>query len=502
MTDSHGHKVCGTPSSFTNSVSFYGANTDLPVFQSINSNAEAYFGGLDIAGITSSPTHTTTETDTFSWTDPPSTEIATLTLTSYSTYYVNSLGKPIPPGVTPTGVIISLTTPFIYQPTRGAKGEDDEGQHCLQSSGTENYGYVPQTLLDFLVSNEQYSSQYPGLSSCLPGGPSIIQITSCESILPSVQYAGGDLTSSTVVIVTPPAAPKTQHQGTPSVPPATSPPNSPPASTAGPPPANPTPIPSSNSPPNSSPNRPQSSPPNPLSSNPAQPPASNSPAPPPSTPSLGSIINSIIGGQPANTPSPQNSSPVVIPNPTTIPLNQAPPGLTGLTTTVSGQPYIIVSSATTLPVQPTAQTYSTTLISGTPYILIPGPTNIPLTVAPSGLTGITSMISGTLVLVVPSSTSVLALPPLPGSMTVIGGTTELVITGPATIPVVSGVQLTGSTTVISGTTMVVVSGTQTATMTGAGVLPSYVQVSEATKRRDLRAWGVIGVVLGFLLSLR
>lgn len=195
VTDSHGHKVCGTPSSFTNSASFYGANTDLPVFANINSNAEAYFGGYNIAGTTESGTFTTTITDTFSWTDPPSTETATLTETSYATYYVNSFGNPIPAQVTPTGVTISLDTPFIYQPARGAKGESDEGQHCLQSSGTENYGYVPQTLLDFLISNEQYSSQYSGLSSCLPGGPSIIQVTDCESVLPSVQYAGGDLTS-------------------------------------------------------------------------------------------------------------------------------------------------------------------------------------------------------------------------------------------------------------------------------------------------------------------
>jgi hypothetical protein len=501
VTDGDGHKVCGTSSAFTNSVSFYGGNTDLLTFTSMNSNAQAYFGGLNIAGLTKSATYTTTITDTIPYSDY--TDTGTWTWSSYSTYYVNSLGQPIPPQVPPTGVTISLTTPFIYQPERGAKGEDDEGQHCLQNTGTENYGYIPQTLLDFLIQNEQYSAQYPGLSSCLPGGPSIIQITSCNSVLPTVQYAGGDLTSSTVVIVTPPGAAKSQQQGPPDVPVTSNSPN-PPASTP--------PIPLPNPPQSNAPNPPQSTPAqspasNPPASNPPannptnNPPANNPPAS--STTSLGAIINSIMGGQPPNTPAPQVPSPIIIPNPTTIPLNQAPPGLTGSTTVIGGSSFVVVPSATTILGQPSAPTYSTTLILGTPYILIPGPTNIPLSLAPSGLTGITSMISGTVFLLVPSSTSVPG-PTLPGSMTVIGGTTELVISGPTTVPINPGLQLTGSTTVISGTTMVIISGTQTVPVeTGASVLPSYVQISGGFESRRLNVWiALMSVGLGVLLGLR
>jgi hypothetical protein len=75
-----------------------------------------------------------------------------------------------------TPVIISLTTPFIYQPARGQTGAVYGMDTCFETpaAGTEDYGYVPQTVLDFLISNKEYSSQYPGLSACLPGGPSII----------------------------------------------------------------------------------------------------------------------------------------------------------------------------------------------------------------------------------------------------------------------------------------------------------------------------------------
>jgi hypothetical protein len=50
---------------------------------------------------------------------------------------------------------------------------------------------------------------------------------------------------------------------------------------------------------------------------------------------------------------------------------------------------------------------------------------------------------------------------LPGSLTVIDGTTELVIPGPTTIPVNPNFSVSGRTTVIDGTTMVVIDGATT-----------------------------------------
>jgi hypothetical protein len=70
--------------------------------------------------------------------------------------------------------IITLATPFIYQPARGKFGTTiSEACGGKIAPGTEDYGYVPQTVLDHLVSNKDISAQYPGLSACLPAGPSI-----------------------------------------------------------------------------------------------------------------------------------------------------------------------------------------------------------------------------------------------------------------------------------------------------------------------------------------
>ena len=70
--------------------------------------------------------------------------------------------------------IITLATPFIYQPARGKLGTTiSEACGGKIAPGTEDYGYVPQTVLDHLVSNKDISAQYPGLSACLPAGPSI-----------------------------------------------------------------------------------------------------------------------------------------------------------------------------------------------------------------------------------------------------------------------------------------------------------------------------------------
>lgn len=86
----------------------------------------------------------------------------------------------------PTGVVISLTTPFIYLPSRGVEGATQGvPDKCAQRpGGSVDFGYVPQTLVDFLVANPAYNSQYPGLASCLPGGPSVLQFQTCAEASP------------------------------------------------------------------------------------------------------------------------------------------------------------------------------------------------------------------------------------------------------------------------------------------------------------------------------
>jgi len=170
VTDKNSNRVCATPSAFTKipATGFVGdpANTlSVPTFSGINSYAEAYFGGLGIVGV------------------------------NIADQYTDKDGHVVHQTSTPSGVVISLTTPFIYAPERGAKGETGDGRACIQTGGTENYGYVPQTVLDYLIANQYYSAQYTGLESCLPGGPSILQEQECQSIAPDIQQAGGDLTS-------------------------------------------------------------------------------------------------------------------------------------------------------------------------------------------------------------------------------------------------------------------------------------------------------------------
>ncbi|KAL8711177.1 MAG: hypothetical protein Q9220_004322 [cf. Caloplaca sp. 1 TL-2023] len=123
--------------------------------------------------------------------------------------------------------VISFSTPFVYLPVRGAKeGIDNEavvylGDNYHDNTGLtkralapatdlvsprdgapEDFGYVPQALIDWMAKNPDYANQYPGLASCLPGGPSIKPIDNCgPSEAPATLAAVPDLTVNTAVTV-------------------------------------------------------------------------------------------------------------------------------------------------------------------------------------------------------------------------------------------------------------------------------------------------------------
>jgi hypothetical protein len=166
VTDDDGNVMCGTTSGFPN----------------INSNAEAYFGGPSIAGQNQDNLeYNATITTTMTFLEPTifttTTTLTEVVLTDI-TYYTLSDGSTITPSPNQPGSVISLTEPFIYQPAWASNLASTP--QCLPGKNSEEYGYIPQTLLDYLIQNPYYSAQYPGLASCLPGGPSIIFMGICN----------------------------------------------------------------------------------------------------------------------------------------------------------------------------------------------------------------------------------------------------------------------------------------------------------------------------------
>ncbi|KAL8654437.1 MAG: hypothetical protein Q9210_001505 [Variospora velana] len=115
-------------------------------------------------------------------------------------------------------VTISFSTPFIYQPLRGLLQKENQEVHFLRNPGVsgqepqkraltpaltltsndgavEDFGYVPQTLIDWMAQNPDYAAQYPGLKDCLPGGPPIMPQDTCgPSAAPGIADAVPALT--------------------------------------------------------------------------------------------------------------------------------------------------------------------------------------------------------------------------------------------------------------------------------------------------------------------
>lgn len=102
-----------------------------------------------------------TETDTFTVTGS-TTRTTVVTVVPTSTFLINSNLESVDvPTTRPPGVVITLPTPFVYQPTTGATGKVEHGtSNCNYGEGTEGWGYPPQTLLDFMVKDPTISKQY------------------------------------------------------------------------------------------------------------------------------------------------------------------------------------------------------------------------------------------------------------------------------------------------------------------------------------------------------
>jgi hypothetical protein len=197
VTDANGNVACATFSGFPSvfpetafSTSSYPDTTYYDTETFIVTQYSTLPGGSSFL----TPYTTYTTTTTYSYTDTIETYIPTAfyttTVTDEPTFsYANQYAEAYfgnSNDTEPTGVVISLATPFIYLPSRGIDGATQEvGNLCAQSpGGSIDFGYVPQTLVDFLVANPAYSSQYPGLASCLPGGPAVSSVETCSEPAP------------------------------------------------------------------------------------------------------------------------------------------------------------------------------------------------------------------------------------------------------------------------------------------------------------------------------
>lgn len=185
VSDSNGNVVCATPVAFST------------ISQNVNSNAQAYWG-TSVLGVSSAPLGLTTISDSNIFNVLPVT----------TTFFVDSKTSSINTDTPlPSGVTVTLPTPFVYLPS----GCDGDVGLC-SFTGAEEYGYPPQTLLDFMGSNAAVISQYPNFKQCVPAGPSLIKFQVPASFVipaaaPVVQQAGGDLTVTTTMTVSPSTAP-------------------------------------------------------------------------------------------------------------------------------------------------------------------------------------------------------------------------------------------------------------------------------------------------------
>ncbi|PVH75654.1 hypothetical protein DL98DRAFT_536344 [Cadophora sp. DSE1049] len=139
---------------------------------------------------------------------------------------------------------------------------------------------------------------------------------------------------------------------------------------------------------------------------------------------------------------------VVLPGSTVIPVDPFLPALTGSTTVINSQTFVVVANPTTIPlVAPSRPSPTSTItnsipgritsISGSLNAILPGPTTVPVNSFLPDLQGRrTTMISGTLNVVFPSSARVLVnenLSGLTGKTTVIGTQTFVDILSPTTV---------------------------------------------------------------------
>ncbi|KAG8527698.1 uncharacterized protein KY384_007852 [Bacidia gigantensis] len=314
ITDSNGQLVCTTVSTFFPST--FGATPSSVLFPGVNPYAEAYFNGATA-------------------TNAPAASVATDL--SLSTPYLDKLPTPAIATNLPANAIPS-TGGFTQNGFNGLRAATSGSLDTSES----DYGWVDPFFIKFLAQQSDYLSQYPGLSTCLPGGPSIDPGRRTANLVPtptlapaitdtatSTTYVSGCLNTAAPECATvPPPSPTPPQPDTqaPEPSPTSVAPPPPPPSSSPPPPPPPPPSPSAPSfnPGDESPSQlselfsalqPASTPvASPVS---PPPPVSIETSPPPP------VVTTSVPPSPATTLETSPSPPAVTPNPSTTPAGES-----------------------------------------------------------------------------------------------------------------------------------------------------------------------------------
>jgi hypothetical protein len=484
VTDLHGNLVCATTSqgtitgSVTNilrttatnivpasngtsavtkevvhTITIYTETTsDIYTINGVNSNAEAYFGGHGIIGWTKQD-FTTTGYDVRpaqTLTNP----LGTATITAYTNalydyifHYVRSNGETFTYQPPTTGTVVTFPTPYIFQPPCETTDLDEFEPVCTHANIKEANGYVPQAVLDHMISDSAIRSMYPGIASCLLGGPSIILQNPAGD-----GETGGPAKLPYLQTHDPGLIPTRKHA-------------SDPISTA---------LQTAAA---SSSIQPQAGPAQPLSQ-PADLPDSSNAAPSSNGLPVARLPASILG----TTTVIGDSTFAVIP-PTTMPVNPSSP-ISGSTIINQDGTFVIIPSSTTVAIPPAlfvgvdislpsnplvpALPGSTILLPGeTPAVVLSPGVTIPVNPAYS-VEGYTQTVDGTAQVILTASTTlklpqnIPTIPSLNGIATILPeGAVGVILPSGATVPVNRGYSVEGQTVTIDGTTEVILAASTT-----------------------------------------
>ncbi|KAL8687115.1 MAG: hypothetical protein Q9218_006620, partial [Villophora microphyllina] len=204
VTDLNGRVVCATTSTDVGSCGPPVDGTGQPswkvtswsnVFPEVNQFAQDYFqpASYSLSQISGS---IQTAQDTY-----VSTDVSTVTTRATYTYFSGEESDVSIPESVHTYPVIYFSIPYVYiaHRTNGQRPDDGFGKRALASTyptsgaknttydsydgAAEDLGYVPQALVDWMGQNSDYANQYPGLASCLPGGPQLEPVNGCRSEL-------------------------------------------------------------------------------------------------------------------------------------------------------------------------------------------------------------------------------------------------------------------------------------------------------------------------------